>query len=93
MVFTYGNTYNPVENPVMSKNGKYRNNSRWVAFIVCNEFREETDAFIDSVVFKIHETFNPNTIEVNSAPFILSRVGWGYFDMKMHVTFKKWTGI
>ena len=64
-----------------------------MAFIVCNEYRDKTDDFIDRVVFKIHETFNPNVIVISSAPFILSRVGWGYFDLKIDVTFKKWTGL
>ena len=26
-------------------------------------------------------------------PFILSRIGWGYFEVHMEIVFKKWTKI
>ena len=32
-------------------------------------------------------------ITVTEAPFLLSRLGWGYFDVTMDVEFQPWTGI
>ena len=77
-----------------AKNSKNKlNESRWHAFIICNEFKDNTDRFIEKVTFHLHKTFRPPVVIVDEAPFIVSRVGWGYFDIKIEVTFKKWTGI
>lgn len=44
-------------------------------------------------MYHLHPTFKPPVIEVNQAPFLLSRVGWGYFDLKIDVHFADWTKL
>jgi transcription initiation factor IIF auxiliary subunit len=39
----------------------------------------------------LHPTFKPSVIKVTESPFILSRLGWGYFEVHMEIVFKKWT--
>ncbi len=58
-----------------------------------NESVDETSKFIKSVTYHLHPTFNPNKIKVEQAPFLLSRIGWGYFEVTMDVEFTKITGL
>jgi NAD-dependent SIR2 family protein deacetylase len=58
---------------------------------------------IDSVVFDLHPTFSPSSLQVKKAPFSINRRGWGTFEVKIsvydirghahhfshHLTFKK----
>ena len=62
-------------------------------FVSLNNDEKETKRFIESVTYFLHPTFKPSRIEVNEAPFLLSRLGWGYFDVKMHIQFAQWTGL
>ena len=41
----------------------------------------------------MHPTFKPNKIKVSEAPFLLSRLGWGYFEIEMDIEFKENTGL
>lgn len=54
---------------------------------------DETAKFIKSVTYHLHPTFKPPVIKVTKAPFLLSRVGWGYFDIKMVIEFQPSTGL
>jgi len=45
------------------------------------------------VTYHLHPTFKPSVIKVDEAPFLLSRVGWGYFTLEMDIEFQKWTGL
>uniref|UniRef100_A0A7S3HWI0 YEATS domain-containing protein n=1 Tax=Favella ehrenbergii TaxID=182087 RepID=A0A7S3HWI0_9SPIT len=54
---------------------------------------EETAKFIKSVTYHLHPTFKPSVIKVSEAPFLLSRLGWGYFDVEMEVEFQPSTGL
>ena len=56
-------------------------------FMAFNEDKEETSKFIKSVTYHLHSTFKPNVIKVSEAPFLLARVGWGYFEVEMEVEF------
>ena len=47
----------------------------------------ETAKYIRSVTYHLHPTFKPNIIKVTEAPFLLSRVGWGTFEIDMDVEF------
>jgi len=49
-------------------------------------------SFIEKVVFTIHSTFSPNVITVASAPFEISRKGWGFFNTKVSVHYKPGMG-
>merc|ERR1719198_1708704 len=52
------------------------------------ELRTENDAdaaLIEKVVYKLHETFAENSIEVVEPPFRLTRTGWGLFKIRAEV--------
>ena len=48
---------------------------------------EVTSKYIKSVTYHLHPTFKPSDITVKEAPFLLSRLGWGYFDVEMDIEF------
>ena len=50
-------------------------------FVSLNGNPEETQRYIKSVTYHLHPTFRPNKIKVTEAPFLLSRLGWGYFEV------------
>ena len=58
-----------------------------------NEKVDETSKYIKSVTYHLHPTFKPKDIQVKEAPFLLSRLGWGYFDVEFDVEFQKWTEL
>ena len=91
----FGNTHELVEDPKPSiSKPKTKNIHRWAMFITLNnESVDETSKFIKSVTYHLHPTFTPNKIKVEQAPFLLSRVGWGYFEITMDVEFTKVTGL
>lgn len=69
------------------------NAHRWVMYVaLCND-KDSTGKFIDSVVYHLHPTFHPSLIKMTQFPFLLSRVGWGYFTIKIDIAFKKWIGV
>ena len=52
-----------------------------------NEKVDETSKFIKTVTYHLHPTFKPSVIKVDKAPFLLSRIGWGYFEVEFDVEF------
>lgn len=48
---------------------------------------DNTTTLIDQVEFKLHPTFTPSSVVVRKAPFEVERLGWGTFDVGVHV---KW---
>lgn len=54
---------------------------------------EVTSKYIKSVTYHLHPTFKPSDITVKEAPFLLSRLGWGYFDVEMDIEFQPSTGL
>ncbi|KAL6045363.1 Tyrosine-protein kinase, variant 2 [Balamuthia mandrillaris] len=48
----------------------------------------ETEKLIQKVTFELHPTFTPYVIELDSAPFELSRRSWGTFEVGITVEFK-----
>jgi len=95
MRFAYGNTHEEVKNPKPASNSKegVKNTHRWCMFMSLNQSPEETQKYIKSVTYHLHPTFRPNKIKVEQAPFLLSRTGWGYFEIDMDVEFQPSTGL
>ena len=62
-------------------------------FCALNGDKEQTQKYIKRVTYYLHPTFKPSEIVVDQAPFLLARVGWGYFDIEMKVEFQKSTGM
>ena len=93
--FAFGNTHEEVKNPKAAKSGQpgTKNSHRWCMFVSLNGNPEETAKYIKSVTYHLHPTFKPNKIRVDEAPFLLSRVGWGYFEITMDIEFQPDTGL
>jgi len=49
---------------------------------------EDASEVIDKVTFHLHPTFSPPSITVSEPPFEISRIGWGYFEVKVTVYWK-----
>ena len=80
--FAFGNTHEDVKNPKASRTGGDQKNShRWAMFVAFNDNKDLTAKYIKSVTYHLHPTFTPSKIKVEEAPFLLSRVGWGYFEI------------
>ena len=62
-------------------------------FVSLNGNPEETSKYIKSVTYHLHPTFRPNKIKVTEAPFLLSRLGWGWFEVEMDIEFQPSTGL
>ena len=85
--FAFGNTHEDVVNPKASRsNPNTKNTHRWCMFVSLNS-PEETTRYIKSVTYHLHPTFKPSKIKVSEAPFLLSRIGWGLFDIEMDIEF------
>ena len=83
-----------VENPKPANSDpSKRNIHRWIMYVALASDKEKTGKFIESVTYHLHPTFNPSKVKVDHGPFILSRIGWGYFEIHMEIVFKKWTGL
>ena len=92
--FAFGNTHEEVKNPKPSRSSKeHQNTHRWCMFMSLNNNPEETQKYIKSVTYHLHPTFRPSKIKVEEAPFLLSRLGWGYFEVVMDVEFQPSTGL
>ena len=92
--FAFGNTHEMVENPKPSRsNPENKNIHRWCMFMCLNGSPEETQRYIKSVTYYLHPTFKPSIIKVTEAPFLLSRIGWGYFEVGMAIEFQPETGL
>eukprot|EP00347_Sterkiella_histriomuscorum_P019741 403340466 len=88
--FTFGNLY---KQTALSETR--RNLNVWVMYIsLANDpTRLKAGRFIESVTFHLHPDFTPNVIVKKESPFLITKLGWGEFEIKMEVEFKKWTGI
>lgn len=92
--FSFGNTHEEVKNPKPAKSGgpNTKNSHRWCMFVSLQN-PEETARYIKSVTYHLHPTFKPNKIKVTEPPFLLSRVGWGWFEVEMDLEFQESTGL
>eukprot|EP00345_Euplotes_harpa_P010569 CAMPEP_0168349930 /NCGR_PEP_ID=MMETSP0213-20121227/20773_1 /TAXON_ID=151035 /ORGANISM="Euplotes harpa, Strain FSP1.4" /LENGTH=134 /DNA_ID=CAMNT_0008360093 /DNA_START=156 /DNA_END=556 /DNA_ORIENTATION=+ len=59
------------------------NTHEWAAFVDCSS-KSEIKKFISKVEFKLHPTFHP------LPPFMIKRWGWGVFEIKIVIHWKKW---
>ena len=62
-------------------------------FVSLNNNPEETQKYIKSVTYHLHPSFRQNKIKLTEAPFLLSRVGWGTFDIQIDIEFQPSTGL
>ena len=45
------------------------------------------------MTFHLHETFRPNKVTIAQQPFVIARIGWGYFEIHIVIKFKAWTKL
>lgn len=62
-------------------------------YVAFNGGSDLTEKYVKSVTYHLHPTFTPNKIKVEKAPFLLARVGWGYFEIQMDIEFHATTGL
>jgi YEATS domain-containing protein 4 len=79
-----GNTHRQIENP------KSENKHEWTVYVKGVNGSDLTDV-IDKVTFELHHTFVPSLVTVNSAPFNVTRSGWGTFTIPVIIHFKNGT--
>ena len=94
--FAFGNTHEELkkENAQAARSDPSKQNiHRWAMFVAFNDNKDETARYIKSVTYHLHPTFRPNKIKVSEAPFLLSRLGWGYFPVEFDVEFHEWTKL
>jgi transcription initiation factor IIF auxiliary subunit len=54
---------------------------------MANGKAEEASKYIKSVTYYLDPGFKPHVIKVTQAPFLLARVGYGYFDVELVVEY------
>ena len=92
--FAFGNTHEDVINPKPANSDKtLKNSHRWAMFVAFNDNADITSKYIKSVTYHLHPTFHVNKIKVTEAPFLLSRVGWGWFTVEFDIEFQPWTKL
>jgi len=75
----YGNLHKAVERT----DG---NVHEWTVFVEEVRAKEaETTSYVKQVTYKLHPTFQPSVVTLDSAPFALSRVGWGTFNIGIEI--------
>jgi len=89
----YGNLYEELANPSLSRDGFHLNKHRWTAFVKLHDDSTDISKYIKKVVFMLDPTFLNSTREVRNPPFEVACNGWGTFDVKItihwHTNMKK----
>eukprot|EP00746_Dinoflagellata_sp_MGD_P010579 gnl/MRDRNA2_/MRDRNA2_121887_c0_seq1.p1 gnl/MRDRNA2_/MRDRNA2_121887_c0~~gnl/MRDRNA2_/MRDRNA2_121887_c0_seq1.p1 ORF type:complete len:582 (-),score=82.08 gnl/MRDRNA2_/MRDRNA2_121887_c0_seq1:221-1966(-) len=99
-----GNRHQLVSNPKRSKSGNL-NKHKWTMFVELQQSSVGINDMIEKVNFKLapYYTAWPSTDhhsvrvgknpEVRSAPFEVTRIGWGYFPVTINITWKSWLKV
>ena len=62
---------------------------KWTMYVRGNKENPDINDFVSKVRFFLHPSYRPNdVVEVTSAPFCLSRRGWGEFPLRVQLHFK-----
>ncbi|XP_076763696.1 YEATS domain containing 2 homolog D12 [Xylocopa sonorina] len=62
---------------------------KWTMYVRGNKENPDIDDFVSKVRFFLHPSYRPNdVVEVSTAPFCLSRRGWGEFPLRVQLHFK-----
>lgn len=71
----------------LGKKAEESKSHRWTCFLRSNRPDEDLGLFVRKVVFTLHPSFNPPTRTVERAPFEVTELGWGEFDIAAQVHF------
>ncbi|KAJ4462389.1 putative yeats family protein [Paratrimastix pyriformis] len=80
-VIAYGNS-----SLYLGKRAPKDKTHRWTIY-VRSPYGEELSEWISKVVFELHESFSNHMREVTKAPYELTEVGWGEFEIRIHIHF------
>ncbi|KAK1129907.1 hypothetical protein K0M31_019608 [Melipona bicolor] len=62
---------------------------KWTMYVRGDKENPDISGFVSKVRFFLHPSYRPNdVVEVTSAPFCLSRRGWGEFPLRVQLHFK-----
>jgi hypothetical protein len=83
---SYGNLHH-VEEP--SESSGMHNSHHWAAFV---KFPHDLPAkkFVKKVRFLLHPTFPYREVDVVKEPFVVRRIGWGYFTIPITIHWQDW---
>ena len=85
MKIVFGNEYKYLE-------GSFdKNVHSWKVYVKLEDIPsgvKESD-LIEKVKFKLHPTFNPPEVVKDKPPYLVSRLGWGTFNIEIEVDWKK----
>lgn len=88
MRFAFGNTHEVV--PGFKPNFKSPHTvwHKWGMFLCLNNDKKATQKFIKKVTYTLHSSYNNSRINVvETAPFLLTKMAWGYFEIQIEVEF------
>jgi len=80
--FLYGNSHTLVQ-----PQPNTRNSHEWKVYV--KPARPEAKKYIDSVIFRLHNSFSVPVRTVNKTPFEVKAIGWGYFTIPITIKWKK----
>ena len=96
--FVFGNTHDLISDPREPRR-QVKNVHRWSMFLTLldpsssDPTHASTAKYIKSVTYHLHPTFRPRAVRVDRPPFLLSRLGWGYFEVFLDVEFQPWVQL
>ena len=61
------------------------NDSRWNLFFSIDNDPTLTMKFIKQVTYSLHPTYQPSTVTIYEAPFLIEKTGWGAFVVHCEV--------
>ncbi|KAG7200954.1 hypothetical protein KM043_003314 [Ampulex compressa] len=62
---------------------------KWTMYVRGSKDNADVETFVSKVRFFLHPSYRPNdVVEITSAPFYLSRRGWGEFPLRVQLHFK-----
>ncbi|EAS03606.2 YEATS family protein (macronuclear) [Tetrahymena thermophila SB210] len=94
LIIEYGNSHEYEQNPLQSQsNPSKQNQHRWCCFVKLSNLEGKESDYIERVEFKLHETFKQPLVITNKAPFQVSRLGWGTFQIPIKIYWKNWLQI
>lgn len=71
------------------------NSHKWTVYVKLPDGRDDGSdlaELVESVAFDLHPTFTPAKVQVSSAPFSITRIGWGTFEVGVTLQWKKHLG-
>ncbi|KAL9657559.1 hypothetical protein ABK040_000986 [Willaertia magna] len=62
---------------------------KWTFFVRGEDQNDDLEEFIDHIKVDLHPTFRPPTIILRNQPYVVTRLGWGYFTIRIKIYFKQ----